>query len=115
MSTSAAQAVAFFREARTNQRVWGIRDQDGFPAPLNRDGLRAMPFWSMKSRAENVIATVPAYSTMEPVEIALSEFRERWLPGLKDDGLHVGVNWSGGAATGYDMAPSEVEARLATP
>jgi hypothetical protein len=50
---------------------------------------------------------------MEPVEIILSDFRERWLPGLKNDGLHVGVNWSGVTATGYDMKPIEVERGLA--
>ncbi|WP_199240392.1 DUF2750 domain-containing protein [Kribbella orskensis] len=32
--------------------------------------------------------------TREPVEIVLSDFRERWLQGLKNDGLQVGVNWS---------------------
>ncbi|TCN27671.1 uncharacterized protein DUF2750 [Kribbella orskensis] len=62
VSTSAARAAAFFREARTSQRVWAIRDQGGFPAPATGDGLRAMPFWSARSRAEKVIATVPAYS-----------------------------------------------------
>jgi hypothetical protein len=50
---------------------------------------------------------------MEPVEIVLSDFRERWLAGLKNDGLQVGVNWSGATATGYDMSPIEVERRLA--
>jgi hypothetical protein len=113
VSTSAAHAAAFFREARTSQRVWAIRDQGGFPAPATGDGLRAMPLWSARSRAEKVIATVPAYSGMEPVEIVLSDFRERWLQGLKNDGLQVGVNWSGATATGYDMSPIEVERCLA--
>jgi hypothetical protein len=50
--------------------------------------------------------------TREPVEIVLSDFRQRWLQGLKNDGLQVGVNWSA-TATGYDMSPIEVERCLA--
>jgi len=33
MSTSAAQADAFYNEALDSQTVWAIRDSSGFPAP----------------------------------------------------------------------------------
>jgi hypothetical protein len=46
------------------------------------------------------------------VEIALVDFRNRWLPGLASDGILVGVNWSGPRATGYDLLPDQVLARL---
>ena len=58
MSVSAAHASAFYAEAGEHQCVWGIRDGHGFPAPLNGDGERAMPFWSLRSRAERVVSTV---------------------------------------------------------
>ncbi|RPH67238.1 MAG: hypothetical protein EHM78_21965 [Myxococcaceae bacterium] len=35
-----------------------------------------------------------------------------WLPGLERDGRLVGVNWSGNTASGYDVTPSEVRARV---
>jgi hypothetical protein len=73
-----------------------------------------MPFWSLRSRAEKVITTVPAYEGFELVELTLAEFRSRWLPGLERDGLRVGLNWSGPRATGYDVHPSEVAAALAS-
>lgn len=44
--------------------------------------------------------------------LPLTEWRERWLPGLARDGLRVGLNWSGARATGYDYTPEEVLARL---
>lgn len=113
MTTSAAQAAAFYREAVRESRVWGVRDDGGFPAPLATSGHRAMPFWSLRSRAERIIATVPAYGTFVPAEIPLDEFRSAWLPGLERDGLQVGVNWSGSGATGYDVLPHEVERNLA--
>ena len=60
----------------------------------------------------SVIKAVPAYRDFEPVPIALSEFVERWLPGLTKDGLHCGLNWSGKGATGYDLPPADLLARL---
>lgn len=112
MSTSAAQASAFFDEVGRTESVWTVEDDGGVPAPLGADGRRAMPFWSRRSRAERVIGTVPAYSGFRPSEIALRDFVDRWLPGLERDGIDVGLNWSGSRATGYDLTPREVLARL---
>lgn len=112
MSTSAAQAAAFFAEAVTGGQVFAIKDADGFPAPVNRSGDRAMPFWSKRSRAEKVWASVPAYEGFEVRALPLSEWQERWLPVLAKDALRVGINWSGRRATGYDLTPDEVLARL---
>lgn len=33
-------------------------------------------------------------------------------PGLKQDGLLVGLNWSGTGATGFDLNPDDVERNL---
>jgi hypothetical protein len=112
MSVSAAHASAFYAEAVDHRSFWGIRDGGGFPAPLNGDGERAMPFWSLHSRAESVVSTVPAYTGFEVVEIPLDEFLDRWLPGLERDDVRVGLNWSGPQATGYDLPPSDVINRL---
>ncbi len=73
-----------------------------------------MPFWSLRSRAEKVVATVSAYEEFGMVEVTLAEFTSRWLPALERDGLRVGLNWSGPRATGYDVHPSEVAAALAS-
>jgi Protein of unknown function (DUF2750) len=50
---------------------------------------------------------------MEVIEIPLTDWRSRWLPGLDQDRLLVGLNWSGDRATGYDVRPAEVERNLA--
>ena len=42
------------------------------------------------------------------VKKSWDEFRDRWLEGLKRDGLSVGVNWSGARATGYEVEPDSV-------
>ena len=112
MTTSAAQAAAFYDEALRTGAVWTISDDGGHPAPRTSDGSRALPFWSLRSRAESVVANVPAYASFSVGEVPLDEFRERWLPELEDDGLRVGLNWSGARATGYDLTPRDVERNL---
>lgn len=66
----------------------------------------------MKSRAEKIIKTVPAYSKFQSHEISLEDFINRWLTGLEKDGLNVSINWSGKRATGYDLKPNEVLKRI---
>jgi hypothetical protein len=105
---SASHAAAFYREVAASGSVWTVRDSNGFPAPKNSQGRRAQPFWSSRSRAERIVATVAAYSEFAVVEISWVEFSERWIRGLRKDGILVGVNWSGTEATGYDVEPEQV-------
>ena len=112
MTQSAAHAAVFFDEVAAGARLWSIKDEGGFPAPVGLDGQRAMPFWSKLSRAERVIERVPTYSGFEAVEIPLRDFVDRWLPGLTRDRTLVGLNWSGPSATGYDLDPETVRGRL---
>lgn len=109
MSISAAHASNFYREIAESKLVWGIKDAGGFPAPIASDVRRAMPFWSSESRALSVIRNVPAYSGFMPVSIPWLVFCERWVPGLKNDGLLVGVNWSGARASDFDISPEDLQ------
>ncbi|WKL55843.1 DUF2750 domain-containing protein [Asticcacaulis sp. ZE23SCel15] len=112
MSISSINADAFIVQIIKDGRVWGIRDKDGFPASTNMSGETAMPFWSSNRRAQTIIEKVPAYSGFEPEPIELPEFIDRWLPGLEKDGLYCGLNWTGSRATGYDLTPAQVLARI---
>jgi hypothetical protein len=114
MGASAAHAAAFYDESARHGSVWTVRDAGGVPAPLNGSGRRAMPFWSLESRADAIVRGATAYTGFEAQRIPLEEFRERWLPGLARDGLLVGLNWSGVRATGYDVEPREAEAGIAS-
>ena len=112
MSTSALQADAFYEEVLREGGVWTIRDAGGYPAPNTAEGGRAMPFWSLQSRAELVLKNVPAYAGFVVESISLIAFREKWLPGLEVDGIGVGLNWSGERATGYDVPARDVGRNL---
>ncbi|MFB4276921.1 DUF2750 domain-containing protein [Nonomuraea sp. MTCD27] len=96
MSQSGAQAAAFFRDVAPHRTVWTVQDENGCPAPMTSSGRRSMPFWSSLSRVEKIIRTAPAYAAMEPREIDVDDWMREWLPGLKRDGLLIGINWSGG-------------------
>jgi hypothetical protein len=113
VTQSASQAEAWRADVRAKGKLWTLEDDQGVPAPRNEDGKRATPFWSTRSRVENVIASVPAYAGFRPRELTLEEFRTRWLDGLERDGLLVGINWSGASATGYDVEPHDVRQWLA--
>jgi hypothetical protein len=113
MSVAAAHASAFYNEVAASGRVWTLRDDTGFPAPIGEGG-RAMPFWSSQNRVELIICQVPAYAGFTPAELDLEVFLGRWIPGLMRDNLRVGLNWSGSRAAGYDVEPLEVGKRLLT-
>jgi hypothetical protein len=112
MSQSSAQYHAFIKELLENKKVWILKDEQGFLSSTNLSGETAIPFWSLKSRAEKVITTVPAYSKFQPHEINLEDFLNKWLTGLEKDGLHVGVNWSGKREKGYDVKPNQIAERI---
>ena len=112
MSQSGSQASVFYREVAANRIVWTIRDAEGFPQPLNSEGRRAQPCWSSRARVEKIIASVPAYAAFSPVEVELTVFLHRWIPGLTKDGVLVGVNWSGERVVGYDVEPQSVAASI---
>lgn len=112
MGKSASQAHAFYSDVAKTGKVWTIRDEGGFPAPLKSDGSRAQPFWSSLSRVEKIIKTVPVYTSFQSVELTWEVFRDRWLPGLEKDGILVGVNWSGKNAVGYDLESRSVKAAV---
>ena len=108
MSVAALQAQAFYREVAAARALWTIRDDGGYPTPLERSGGRAVPFWSSERRALTVIRRAAAYKGFVPVRIEWDVFCSRWLPGLLQDHVLAGVNWSGSRATGYDVDPREL-------
>jgi hypothetical protein len=108
MNQSATQAATFYRDVAKSQKLWTIYDEAGYPAPLNSDGKRVMPFWSSLDRVEKIIRSVPVYAQFKPEELSWNDFLTRWGPSLIKDGLLVGVNWSGSRAVGYDLMPDVV-------
>ncbi|MFF4891849.1 DUF2750 domain-containing protein [Micromonospora chersina] len=115
VSVSAAQSAAFRKEAPAAGHVWTVLEDDSYVAPHKADGSRAMPFWSRQSRAQRVVDQVPAYSGLEIVAIPFDAWLRDLVPWLAEQGVLIGVNWSGERATGYDVSPQDILGWFAAP
>ena len=109
MSQAGSQAWAFYREVARTRVLWTACDDVGYPSPMTSSGKRAQPFWSSRSRAERIIASVPAYAMFQPEAVTWADFCEQWVPDYERDGLLIGVNWSGARARGFDIEPERVQ------
>ncbi|MBZ7922192.1 DUF2750 domain-containing protein [Ensifer adhaerens] len=108
MSVAPLHTHAFFEEVLKTGFVWAIQDEAGFPTSTNQSNETAMPFWSSQARAQLTIDRMPAYRSFKPHRLPLDVFVDRWLTGLEKDTIMVGINWSGAAATGFDLPPTDV-------
>jgi hypothetical protein len=111
-SFSSVNAQAFRDDLIKNEKVWIIKDENGIPAPKNNEGKRALPFWSTERRAQNMVESVIEYKDCWTHALTLDEFESKWLKGMEEDDLLVGINWSGSRTTGYDVTPQEVRTWL---
>ncbi|MCW7471831.1 DUF2750 domain-containing protein [Leptospira kanakyensis] len=108
MSINSINYHSFYKDVVKNKLVYTIKDESGFPAPVSENGKRAMPFWSSKKRAMNIISNSKNYSKFQIEQIPLNLFLKNWLTGLIKDDLMIGINWSGEKATGFDLNPKDV-------
>ena len=74
--------------------IWGLEGPEGWALCDSEkyDDTEVMPLWSTREAAE--AHCVDEWGVYQPVAIALSEFMDDWLPGMHDDVLLVGVNWT---------------------
>jgi Protein of unknown function (DUF2750) len=101
----------FVRRVLKHESVWGIRNERGFQGcGSNEDEERTiLLFWSDTAYARR--AVVHGYGDCEPAEISLFDFLFRWLPGLADDGLLVGTNYTA-QLHGLEFEPLELREEL---
>ena len=73
--------------------VWGLQSDDGWAVCDSNefDDRRVMPFLSDRAYAGR--AAKEEWAGYEPARIAISDFIDRWLKGMHDDGVLVGTNW----------------------
>ncbi|MEY2242161.1 DUF2750 domain-containing protein [Streptomyces sp. BF23-18] len=110
VSTSGAQAAAFFRDIARTRTVWWVRDDDGCPISVARSGHAAFPYWSSATRAQRAVQLWgPQFRA---VSMPLDHWRSAALPDLAKEDLRIGINWSGERLTGWDFTVGEVLNRL---
>jgi hypothetical protein len=105
-SQSSEQAVIaeFVAAALAAEQVWSLRDAEGWALAVSEedDEQLVMPFWTDADAAAR--CAHDEWSGFEVTAIPLDAFIGDWLPGMKEDGYSVGIDWETDA-TGAEVAP----------
>ena len=110
MTIAAAQYARFRREAVAKGRVYTFTHEGDYL--VFRIGEHdVVPFWSSESRLRRVQAQHPKYAAYSIESMSLREFLD-WLPEIREEGIHIGVNWSGSRLIGYDVSTEDLAAAL---
>jgi hypothetical protein len=72
-----------------SMRVWSLRSDDGWVSAVTDDGAEVIPVWPHSRFAE--LAATGVWRDAVPAEIALDEFRRRWVPGMIRDGRDIAI------------------------
>lgn len=111
MSIAAAQANIFYREVSSKKSAFTFLDDESFLVfPVA--GQEVVPFWSTRSRVLLVQRNHPKYARFGISEVPLEEFLANTLPQLEEEGIRVGLNWSGQRLVGYDLSVVELRKNL---
>lgn len=112
MSTiSAAQASAFYEQVALNGVVFTFKNADEY-LMFRVGGKEVVPFWSSRSRLEDIKEAHPKYAGYLISEETLQEFLDETLPLMEGEAIHIGVNWSGAGLKGYDVEARSVRQNI---
>lgn len=92
---SEADYQRFVERVIRTETVWALKGSDGFAwcESNEHDERDVIVFWSDRAYAERVRKS--AFPEYAPVELSLFDFLFRWLPGMSNDGVLAGANWTG--------------------
>ena len=90
--------------------IYGLRNADGFVTTNSSDGKSAvMLVWSDRDTAQGIADTKLKGSEVH--EISLYDFMFSWIPGMRQDGVMLGINWSAEAA-GLELTIDGIKAEI---
>jgi hypothetical protein len=101
--------ISFYKELTQFQSVWTFSSDDGIPSITNDEGQHAMPLWSSRDRANNVLKKEENFAGFNLLEIPWDLFRNKWIPDLKNKKFNVTLNWLGGDQPALEESPEELE------
>ncbi len=110
MSAAGSQYDRFCSDVVRHQRVFTFTSScELLVMPVG--GREVVPFWSSLDRLKRTVKLHPKYAAHEMTEMSFAEF-QKWLDQLSDEGILVGVNWSGAKLTGYDVSVADLRIAL---
>ncbi|HFB65942.1 MAG TPA: DUF2750 domain-containing protein [Aeromonadales bacterium] len=89
-----ANYALFIDQVLENEEVWALRSDDGWAQceSENYEDAAVIPFWSEQSYVKDFMAK--NWQEYKVSKITLEDFFNDWLPGMDEDGILVGINWS---------------------
>ena len=97
----------FIKTIADREEVWGLY-RDGWALAGANDGMMVFPFWPAKEYAR--LCAEKEWEGYEPRLISLSDFTDKLLPKLKEDGVLPGIFFT---PSGKGLTPSIEELRAA--
>lgn len=84
----------FTVEAVKTGKVWGLLVDDNWAVSPSTDfeNAEVLLFWSNEGDAKK--CATEDWNDYQPQSIILTEFIEEWLPGMYEEGIVVGTNWT---------------------
>lgn len=87
----------FLSDVKPSQELWALQDSASedwvvLDSP-NFENTEVMPLWSTEKLAKE--HCVEEWSDYAPAKISLAEWLEFWVEDLNEDGVIIGINWSG--------------------
>jgi hypothetical protein len=101
---SEADKRRFVQRVAAAEIVWALKDGNGFAwcESNEEEDREVLVFWSDRAYAARAGKT--EFPKHEVVTIPLFDFLFRWLPGMSDDQVLAGPNWTGDL-TGLEVDP----------
>jgi hypothetical protein len=101
----------FVQRVVGTQIVWGLNTGTGLASCPSHDenAGEVIMFWSDRAYAERARQQSFPECTLDT--LALFDFLFRWLPGMADDGLLAGTNWTGDLA-GLEVDPMALHEQI---
>jgi hypothetical protein len=98
-----ANHARFIAKVIEDGLVWGLSTDDGFLAceSAQEEDRAVLPFWSDGAAAREVQTE---FEGSEADSVELFDFLFRWLPGMADDDVLAGTNWTS-ALEGKEIDP----------
>lgn len=80
----------FIKKVADNEEVWGLYN-NGWAMTEDSKGNQLIPFWPKIEYAN--LCAIEDWEDYNPKSIDLDDFINKWIPGMRNDGIKISVFW----------------------
>lgn len=98
----------FIKRVCDSECLWGLYS-DAWAVMGDSSGRKLLPLWPHEDYAK--LFATESWSSYAPKKIELDAFLEKWIPGMRNDGVKAGV-FPVVSGKGIDVSLDDLEANL---